>query len=353
MKQRICFFLPSLRGGGAQRVAVEIANGLAARGWPIDLVIAKDQGHYFDEVSCQVNVINLGCSRTVASVWGLARYLKEARPAALCSALPHGCVIAWLAGRASFWTGRFIVRETNARSTPGVRRSYKDRAIRAICRFVYQRADVVVAPSIGVASELPYSQAVFIPNPLDRKKITSAAATPIPNEYGRFILGVGEFVPQKRFQDLIKGFARLPNRQDLSLVILGDGEQRDALLAVAKQNGVAGSVALPGFDPNPFRYMARCDVFVLSSGWEGMPNVLLQAMACGAPVVATDCPHGPREVLRQGRLGELVPVGDVIAMASAIERQLQRGRVGYPAEALVPYDYERVISLWEKVLTGS
>jgi glycosyltransferase involved in cell wall biosynthesis len=221
-----------------------------------------------------------------------------------------------------------------------------------MCRYVYRAADVVVAPSRGVASELPYDQTVFIPNPLNREKIASAAAIQIPHDHGRFILGAGEFVPQKRFEDLIKAYAELPNRKGLSLIILGDGELRDALAAVAEQYGVAGSVVLPGFDPNPFRYMARCDVFVLSSGWEGMPNVLLQAMACGAPVVATDCPHGPREVLQEGRLGELVPVGDVPSMASAIERQLRRGRVGYPAEALRAYDYERVIGLWEKVLAG-
>jgi glycosyltransferase involved in cell wall biosynthesis len=136
------------------------------------------------------------------------------------------------------------------------------------------------------------------------------------------VLAAGRLTRQKDFRTLLRAFARLVSGRDLRLVILGEGPDRGALTTEINALGLNDRVALPGFDDNPFRWMARARLFVLSSAWEGLPGVLIQALACGTPVVSTDCPSGPREVLDDGRFGPLVPVGDVAALAAAMERTL-------------------------------
>jgi len=139
------------------------------------------------------------------------------------------------------------------------------------------------------------------------------------------VLGVGRLAPQKDFPTLIRAFARVRAERAARLMILGDGktpDRRAELLALADELGVAEEVALPGFQPNPFAYMARASLFVLSSAWEGLPGVLVQALACGCPVVSTDCPSGPAEILEQGQYGRLVAVGDEVALADAMRSTL-------------------------------
>lgn len=349
----VAVFLPSLRGGGAQRVAIQIANGLVERGVGVDLVLAEDHGPYRNEVGTGVRVVGLGCRRTSAALWPLLRYLRRERPAALFSGQPHGSVIAYLAARLSGWKGRLIVRETNSASAAlGRRLTPVDRVVRRLSQAVYRRADAVIAPSRGVASELPGNVTV-IPNPVDSAEIRRLASAPLPAECAGgapFVLGVGRLSVQKRFGDLITAVAALEHYPALRLVLLGEGPEQAGLTNLARRLGISDRVHMPGFDPNPYRYMAHCAVFVLSSAWEGLPNALLQAMACGAPVVATDCPHGPREILKDGRFGELVPVGDIEALSAAIARQLESGRKPYAAEALASFDLDRIIDAYASVL---
>jgi len=145
------------------------------------------------------------------------------------------------------------------------------------------------------------------------------------------VLAAGRLTAQKDFPTLLRAFARLVPERDLRLMILGEGPDRAALEAEIEALGLGDRVALLGFQANPFSYMARARLFVLSSAWEGLPGVLIQAMACGTPVVSTDCPSGPREVLEGGRLGPLVPVGDAEALARAIMQTLD---APLPAEIL-------------------
>lgn len=355
-ERRIAIFLPSLRGGGAQRVGVQIANGMYERGLPVDLLLAEDGGAYRDEVLDGVRVISFGRARTLSALWPLVLYLRSNKPTTLLSGQPHGTVVAYLATLISGWGGRFIARETNSNiDAMGRNVSFIDRIVRFLVNLVYSKAAMVISPSHGVAEELS-GQVVVIPNPLDTTAILRAASASPPVSKvstNRFVLGVGRLSIQKRFDDLIRAFANLKQRHELSLVILGDGPERDNLARLAEQLGLSDRLIMPGFDPNPYRYMARCAVFVLSSGWEGLPNALLQAMACGAPVVATDCPHGPREILQDGRFGELVPVGDVEALSAAIARELEKGRRAYPPEALAPYETNRIIDAYASVLLGN
>jgi glycosyltransferase involved in cell wall biosynthesis len=133
-------------------------------------------------------------------------------------------------------------------------------------------------------------------------------------------------------------------------VILGEGPERAALEAQARREGIKDCVALPGFVDNPYSYMARAAVFALSSDWEGLPTVLIESLALGTPVVSTDCESGPREILSHGVLGELVPVGDVPALANAISRALDRGRVSLSSDILKPFTLDVVLDQFQKTL---
>jgi glycosyltransferase involved in cell wall biosynthesis len=164
------------------------------------------------------------------------------------------------------------------------------------------------------------------------------------------VLGVGRLTRQKNFSLLIRAFAQLRRSRNTKLIILGEGELRRNLIAEAASLGVAEDVDLPGFDPNPFSYMAKADVFVSSSDWEGLPTALIEAMACGTSIVATDCASGAREVLDNGRFGRLVPVGDVDALcralAEAIDRPDDRDRLLARAQA---FDLENAVSRYLNV----
>ena len=166
------------------------------------------------------------------------------------------------------------------------------------------------------------------------------------------VLGVGRLAPQKDFGTLIRAFARVIVRRPCRLMILGDGPERASLEAIVAERGLTGSVDLPGWISNPYPYMAHAGVFVLSSRWEGLPSVLIEALFCEVPVVATDCLSGPREILEGGRYGALVPVGDEEALAAAIETALAGELSPPPAESWEPYEQETVVRRYLEVLVG-
>jgi glycosyltransferase involved in cell wall biosynthesis len=169
-----------------------------------------------------------------------------------------------------------------------------------------------------------------IRNPTLTPELRSAASAPVDHPWFNpksvpVIMGCGRLAPQKDFATLIEAFALVRAKRPCRLLILGEGPLRPELLRIAKDRGVAADVEMPGFDANPYRFMGKCDVFVLSSLFEGSPNVIVQAMACGAPVVSTDCPSGPNEILAGVPRGKLVPVGDALRMADAISAFLDMG----------------------------
>ena len=166
------------------------------------------------------------------------------------------------------------------------------------------------------------------------------------------VLAAGRLVALKGFDTLLRAFARVRQQMPARLVILGEGSERSNLERLAAELGVAADVDMPGFDPNPFRYMKRAGVFVLSSRYEGLPNVLIQAMACGCPVVSTDCPNGPAEILDGGRYGPLVPVDDVEALAYAMAQALAGKVAPAPTEWLEQFRVEVVAEQYLRVMLG-
>lgn len=334
MNSSISIYLPSLRGGGAERAMVTLANGFAERGYQVDLVLAKAEGPYLNDVAARVNVVNLKAPRVLASLPGLVRYLRRKRPTVMFSAMGHANVVAVLACRLSRVPTRMVVSERSHFSiSKANNRTWRGHLIGYFMSWAYPRADGIVAVSSGVADDLAASigisralvKVVYNPVVTDDLLIRSREVPDHPwlaAGEPPVILGVGRLTPPKDFPTLIRAFARLRQVRNIRLLILGEGEMRIELEALVRQLDLDDIVSLPGFFGNPFSIMRAADLFVLSSVWEGLPNALIQAMACGSPVVSTDCPSGPAEILENGKWGRLVPVGDVDALAKAMHEIL-------------------------------
>jgi len=361
---RIAVFVPSLRGGGAERVMLDLAHGFAERGITTDLVLPQAEGPYLSDVRSDVRVVDLASRRVLASLPGLMRYLRRERPDALLSTLTHANLIALWARRLSGVATRVVVREANTLTqvTRGAGRDRR-RLLPFLARRFYPWADGIVAVSSGVAQDLEASTGIaagrmhILPNPVVTPELASKAAEALDHPWFQagqppVVLGVGRLSRQKDFATLMRAFDRVRRARAAHLMILGEGPERPALKALAAELGLSDQVMLPGFASNPFAYMARAGVFVLSSAWEGMPGALIQAAACGAPVVATDCESGPREVLQGGRYGRLVPVGDPVALAEAILTTLEQPRAAVPAEALERFTSGAAVNGYLKVLGG-
>lgn len=354
--KRIAFFLPSLRGGGAERVTVNLVEGILERGTPVDVVLAAAEGPYLDQLPAGARVIDLRSSRVLLSLGSLARYLRRERPRALVSSLHHANLVAlW----ASWLAGGSVPVVVTVHSTLSVSSRLPGRMSRALLpillRTFYRRASAIVAVSAGAADDLartagvPRGSIEVIYNPVITPSMLAQARRPPSHPWfapGQppVVLGVGRLTPTKDFSTLIRAFAEVRKRHTARLVILGEGGERAALEALARELGVAGDVALPGYQECAAGFMAGARLFVLSSLGEALPTVLIEALAAGTPVVSTDCPSGPREILQDGRFGVLVPVGDVRRMAEAIIDVLERPARSVPHEALAPFTRDMAVN---------
>lgn len=358
----IALYLPSLHGGGAERVMVILANGLAERGYAVDLVAASAEGPCRADVSPAVRIVDLGAKRVITSAPGLIRYLIRAKPKSMLSALSHANVVAVLANLFAGTPTRIVVTEhTNASQSRIRSKGLSAKVVQTLMRWTYSKADAVVAVSNGVADDLaktlglPRSQVKVIYNPVVTAKLFECADAPLDHPWlvpgaPPVILGVGRLTSAKDFSTLIKAFARVRERHACRLVILGEGELRDSLESLIKKLNLDADVLLPGFSENPFAWMKRSKIFVLSSAWEGLPTVLIEALACGASVVSTDCPSGPAEILENGVWGALVPVGAPAKLASAIELKLSQSNTIDCASRALYFNVENAVDGYLKVL---
>ncbi len=334
----VTLFMPSFAGGGAERVMVTLAGAFARQGVRVDFVVARAQGPNRDYLSPYVKVTDLRATHVSRALVPLIRHLKRTRPAALLSTTDRGNLVALLARKLSGVPTRAVVRVPNV-----VTSSLKhEKGVRSVvmpfmAKWLYPTADLVIAVSQGVARDLEEfarfarGQVVVVYNPVDRQRLMSLAAEPISHPWFSpgappVILGVGRLTAQKDFGVLVRAFAQVRRFRDARLVILGEGEDRYRLETLVRTYDLQQDVWMPGFVHNPYPYMARAAVFVLSSRWEGFPNVLVEAMTLGTPVVATDCAAGPSEILDNGRYGRLVPVGDETTLAKAIMEELETDR---------------------------
>ncbi|XFA74199.1 glycosyltransferase [Thermosynechococcaceae cyanobacterium Okahandja] len=365
MKVDIAIFVPSLHGGGAERVMVTLANGFARRGYSVDLVLAQAEGSYLKDVVPQVRIIDLHGRRVIKSLWPLALYLRRNKPAAMLSAMSHANLVAILARFLAGVTTQLVISERST-ITMEVKRAknLSSKIIYALVPRVYPMADKIVAVSQGAAralesfAHLRPSSVHVVYNPFDLEHIEKIAGEAVTHPWFAssqrpVILAIGRLAPEKDFFTLIRAFATFYSRHEARLLILGEGELRDELQTLALSLGLTDDTfQMPGFVDKPFSYLSRARVFVLSSRWEGLPGVLIEAMACGTPVVSTDCPSGPREILENGRWGRLVPVGDVEALAEAIEAVLFAPRETLPnvRKRAQAFDQEEAINHYLNLL---
>lgn len=321
--KRIALLLPSLRGGGAERVALTLAEGLLALGDSVDLVLGQAHGELLGDVPAQARVVDLDAARLRGTVRPLARYLRAERPAAVQASMWPLTCWAVLARRLAGSDARLMLTDhVNLSAMHADHGRLHDVAMRASMAATYPAADVVTAVSRGAAADverlanLRAGTVQAIPNPIPPpRSCRDVAAWPAD---GARILSVGTLKPQKNHALLLDAFARVAARRPARLAIVGEGALRPMLEAQARTLGIAERVAMPGFAANPACWYAAADLLVLSSDYEGFANVLVEALAHGVPVVSTDCPDGPSEVLDGGRFGRLVPPGDAGALAAAI-----------------------------------
>lgn len=333
---KVALFWPTLQTGGVERRMITTARELVLRGYQVDIVVIDSRGDLRRDIPKGTRLIELGTGlgtgKLILAVFPLRSYLADSRPDVLWSATTQANIVAILAKVMNGGTPWVIVSERSTLSRR-VGKGPKGRLLPILAKLLYPRADRIHAVSTGVADDLSQLTGIardtinVIYNPVISAETLALSETKLDHPwFGNgeppVILGVGRLVRAKGFDVLIEAFAITLKRRPMRLVIVGEGPERSALEQKARQLGLAAHVDFVGFDQNPHRYMRRAAVFVLSSRWEGLPAVLIEALATGVPVVSTDCPSGPREILLDGKIGELVPVDAPNDLAEAILKVL-------------------------------
>jgi glycosyltransferase involved in cell wall biosynthesis len=366
---KIAVLLPSLEGGGAERSMLNLIRGFLAQGRAVDLLLCQAKGAYIDEIPPGARLIELeavsGLRARLCTVAGnirnffvllrpvlltlkiapeitrissLQHYMKTGQPDVVLSALTYANLLVIWAKQMSRSSVPVVVSERIALSTfcaaPANARRWRWRYLPDMVNRVYPGANAVVTVSQHAAEELITNIGIdrhlvtTIHNPVVDDTLHANARQALAHDWFSpaatvpVILAVGRLTEQKDFSTLLQAFARVRADRPVRLVILGEGRLRPDLEKLANTLGIGADVDMPGFVANPFQYMARASLLVLSSLYEGLPGVLIQALACGCPVVSTDCPGGSKEILADGKYGPLVAVRDVTGMTDAIRAQL-------------------------------
>jgi glycosyltransferase involved in cell wall biosynthesis len=326
----LALFLPTLYSGGAERVHLNLARYFRDRGLRVDLVVCKYFGSLKDQVPEGVRLISLGAWKVMLSTPAYLRYLRLARPPVVLSSVENASIVSCIGKMLSPHHHRLVVRLDNSLSAPGaLPLQFQRWPMMTAVIASFPAADAFIAVSNGLKRQLERLPGLGnkpirrIYNPIIHEDFEVEADTrpPLPAAIGpgeSYVLAVGRLHRQKGYEHLLRAFARVRVHPPSHLVILGEGDEREELEALATSLGIAPRVHFLGYAANPLAYMRHAAIFVLSSLAEGFGNVLVEALACGTPVISTDCPHGPREILADGRFGTLVCVGDVDALAQAI-----------------------------------
>ena len=363
VQYRIAIFLPSLRGGGAERAAINLANGILNCGYKVELILAQKEGPFLSELSPSIRIIDLKCSRIILALPGLVRYLRRERPYALLSIMNHVNLVAIFARFLARVSTRVVISEHEELHYLAKRSAkWRDRMRLFLMSHFYGRADSIVSVSDGVADQLsqygriPREKIQVIQNPIISSEICAKSKRPLSHPWFKrdsppVVLSVGRLEKIKNFPLLIRAFSRIQKDHPVRLVILGEGEERPVLEKLVQDLGLSECVELLGFVDNPFQYMSRASLFVLASDQESSANVLVEAMYCGLPVIATDC-AGPREILKNGRYGLLVPIRNETALADAMEKALSGKIPKSSNESWQSFERPTVVEEYLNVLVG-
>ncbi|GBE22869.1 MAG TPA: glycosyltransferase [Actinobacteria bacterium] len=334
----VSLLMASFEGGGAERVTTQLAAAFQTRGVDTELVVVRPSGPlrtWAQDLLAPRSIVDINGRRLRTSIIGIRRYLRVRHPDVLIAGPDDVAIAALIALRLARLKSTLLVGVVHSTLSTRNRNLRSNGKLSMLAdRLLLPKMDLVVAVSEGAAEDLkeriglPTGMVVTIPNPVDVIGVRSLAERGVSHPWVDanlpIILAVGRLAPPKDFATLLRAFVLVKQAMSTTkLLILGEGPQRSDLEAMIVKHGLGDDVELLGFVDNPWAFMARSAVFVLSSEWEGFALVVAEALACGVPVVATDCPSGPREILKHGELGALVPVGDAELMASAIVRSLR------------------------------
>lgn len=329
--RRIAVFFATSGRSGVDRLLGNLLPEIARRGHGVDLLRVRRHGPRLEEVPEGVRVVDLGAAHAATALPALVRYLRRERPAVLFSGKDRVNRVAFLARKLAGVEVRQVFRYGTTPSIALPRRPWPERWLQArSLPRLYGRAHRVLVPSEGVRRDLirtfgvPPERVRTVASPVIGSSLLTESRPRPGHPWFRageppVVLGVGELSRRKDFATLVRAFACLRDRRECRLVLAGQGKERPHLQALARELGVAEDVDLVGFQPDPYGFMAHSAALALTSRWEGLGFVLIEAMALGTPVAATDCPSGPRELLDEGRLGPLVEVGDWRGLAAALE----------------------------------
>lgn len=360
--KRIAFFMPHLLPGGAERVMLILANQFVSQGFQVDFLFVKAIGHFVSRLSPMINIVDMHAAKMIFSVFQLAVYLRRQKPDVLFSTLHPTNVASILAKMISRTNTRVVLRVSTTVSAQRYA-PWKKWLVRQLLSFFYSRADQVIAVSNGVASDLhsylklDVSKISRIYNPTITQEIFDKSMEPIPHpwftpHHAPVIIGVGRLILDKGFAHLLEAFALVRSVMPAKLVLIGDGPERLNLNNLAQKLNVQDDFSIIGFVENPFAYMKRAALFVLPSRREGLPNALIEAMACGCPVISTDSPGGAREILRDGQYGDLVPLDSSELLVDAILRNLNGNVKSVDPGWLEQFKMEYVAKQYLSVLSG-
>jgi exopolysaccharide biosynthesis WecB/TagA/CpsF family protein len=343
----VAFYLHDLSGGGVERMRLALMDALRARGVVVTLVLGARRGPLVPLLPADLPVVELGRRRMLGAVGPLVRFLRTIRPDVLVASLDHNNITALLAGRLAGAGGSVVICQHNALSAERAS-GWRYRAVPWLYWLLQSSAAGVVAVSRGVADDLaatagiPRRRIRAIYNPVIGPDFAARAQQPAPHPWlvecrCPVFIFAGRLTAQKDPGMLLDAMALLLRQRAARLILLGEGHLLPALQAQATQLGIAHAIAFVGFQANPLPWIRAAHALVCSSRYEGLGNVIIEALGCGTPVIATDCPHGPAEILGGGAFGRLVPVGDAAALAAAMaaqacdvpDRHRLRARAGY------------------------
>lgn len=334
----VSFFIPDLSVGGAEQVTVNIVNGLAARGHNVELLLSRYEGELRDELDEEVTVVMLEPDRTgvfgvAAHLPALVSYLRRREPALFLPHLRHPSLVSLAINRTLDFETK-VIPTHHAAFGVATERTLKDRVVETVVPRLYPAADGIIAVSDGVAEGLTERMPIergdvsVLHNPVDVAAIQRRARQPVDHrwlddESKDVIVFVGRHTEQKDLETWVRTFQQVHEENPQTRgIIAGTGPHSDKIAVLVDTLGLSEVVDMPGYVENPYGLMSRADVFLLSSRYEGLPTVLIEAFACGCPVVATDCESGPREILADGKFGVLAPVGDEDRLAMGVTQLL-------------------------------
>jgi len=359
---RIALVLSSMKIGGMQRVMLHLADGFIKKGYIVDFVVVKAKGPFLKMLPAEVNLVDLGAKRVLSAFPAMVHYLRKNKPDAILSGLTHINIAMVISRYLSGISTRLVVSEvSNFAQKKIYNTKIWDRFINELVNLFYPFADAIVAVSKDAADDLVKSTkldpksvtAIYNPVAVDEiiKLSKKEIAQPVEFNLNPFILAVGRLSRPKDYPTLIKAFNIIRSKTPIQLIIIGEGEGKLEIEELVAASPYSEDIRLFGETNNPFPFMAKADVFVLSSAWEGFGMVLVEALACGATVVSTDCHSGPSEILDNGKYGRLVPVGDPQSLADAIEFSLKHP---FPKKQSIArakeFSVERAVSEYLKIL---